>query len=258
MTFWNIFYFSQNIELIIVCPSQLSCSKLTKSVWATLCNKNFKQCIKAPDKREYSKCLKFWTLYSNFFWRNFCFLCSCFLKILSRMANSIDPDQTAPSGAVWSGSTLFAYAILSDTLVYKILGYLSYPIKNFSYFSTKTWCGTRKCLGKAFLTSTHNMFSWRNKTNVSTFWLKKHLIWVALHSTVSCMSDFRYRGHKFESQLYYITFLEIDHEKISMVILTLQLIQEGRLSVTGKSMCTSTGNPLLRLDQACPGKVRIG
>ena len=23
-------------------------------------------------------------------------------------ANSVDPDQTAPSGAVWSGSTLFA------------------------------------------------------------------------------------------------------------------------------------------------------
>ena len=24
------------------------------------------------------------------------------------MANSLDPDQTAPIGAVWSGSTLFA------------------------------------------------------------------------------------------------------------------------------------------------------
>ena len=43
------------------------------------------------------------------------------------MANSVDPDQT--EGAVWSGSTLFAYAILSlfayailsDLLVYEIL-----------------------------------------------------------------------------------------------------------------------------------------
>ena len=43
------------------------------------------------------------------------------------MANSVDPDQTAPSGAVWSGSALFAYSILSDTLVYKILGHLPYP-----------------------------------------------------------------------------------------------------------------------------------
>ena len=42
------------------------------------------------------------------------------------MANSVDPDQTAPSGAVWSGSKLFAYAILSDTLVYKILELLPY------------------------------------------------------------------------------------------------------------------------------------
>ena len=48
------------------------------------------------------------------------------LKILSGMANSVDPDQTAPSGAVWSGSTLFAYVILSDTLVFGILGHLPY------------------------------------------------------------------------------------------------------------------------------------
>ena len=40
------------------------------------------------------------------------------------MANSVDPDQTAPEGAVWSGSALFAYTILSATLVYEILGHL--------------------------------------------------------------------------------------------------------------------------------------
>ena len=38
------------------------------------------------------------------------------------MANRVDPDQTAPPGAVWSGSALFAYAILSETFVFKILG----------------------------------------------------------------------------------------------------------------------------------------
>ena len=33
-----------------------------------------------------------------------------YTKIADKMAyaNSVDPDQTAPSGAVWSGSTLFA------------------------------------------------------------------------------------------------------------------------------------------------------
>ena len=30
------------------------------------------------------------------------------------MANSVDPDQTAPLGAVWSGSALFAQAYLSE------------------------------------------------------------------------------------------------------------------------------------------------
>ena len=32
------------------------------------------------------------------------------------MANSADPDQTAPLGAVWSGSVLFAQAYLSKNL----------------------------------------------------------------------------------------------------------------------------------------------
>ena len=40
------------------------------------------------------------------------------------MANSEDPDQTAPEGAVWSGSALFANAILLATFMYKILGHL--------------------------------------------------------------------------------------------------------------------------------------
>ena len=43
-----------------------------------------------------------------------------FLKILSEMANRVDPDQISPSGAVWSWSTLFAYAILSDHLVFEV------------------------------------------------------------------------------------------------------------------------------------------
>ena len=37
------------------------------------------------------------------------------------MANSVDPDQT-----VWSGSALFAYIILSETLKFEILGHLLY------------------------------------------------------------------------------------------------------------------------------------
>ena len=49
-----------------------------------------------------------------------------FLKLLSGMANSVNPDQTAPSGAVQSWSILLAYVSLSETLAYKILGHLPY------------------------------------------------------------------------------------------------------------------------------------
>ena len=35
-------------------------------------------------------------------------------KIVDGMANSEDPDQTAPLGAVWSGSALFAQTFLSE------------------------------------------------------------------------------------------------------------------------------------------------
>ena len=37
-------------------------------------------------------------------------------KDAAGIANSVDPDQTAPVGAVWSGSTLFAQTYLSENL----------------------------------------------------------------------------------------------------------------------------------------------
>ena len=39
-------------------------------------------------------------------------------------------------------------------------------------------------------------------------------------------------------------FVEIDHEIFSMVILSLPLIQEGQLSVSGERMCTILVNRL--------------
>ena len=38
------------------------------------------------------------------------------LKDAEGMANSVDPDQTAPLGAVWAGSVLFAQTRLSENL----------------------------------------------------------------------------------------------------------------------------------------------
>ena len=68
--------------------------------------------------------LKFRTTLFRLFCLKFVFYAFVFLKILSGMANSVYPDQT--EGAVRSGSALFAYAILSGTLVCEILGHLPY------------------------------------------------------------------------------------------------------------------------------------
>ena len=57
---------------------------------------------------------------------------------------------------------------------------------------------------------------------------------------VGRVSDCRSRGWEFEPQLAHI-FRGDDYEIISKAILYLAQIQEGQLSVTDKSMCTSTG-----------------
>ena len=50
--------------------------------------------------------------------------------------------------------------------------------------------------------------------------------------------------------------MEIDHEIFSTVILSLPLIQEGQLSVSGERMCTILVN--LLEDYACPVNVWLG
>ena len=44
--------------------------------------------------------------------------------------------------------------------------------------------------------------------------------------------------------IYIFSFVEIDHEIFSTVILSLPLIQEGQLSVSGERMCTILVNRL--------------
>ena len=46
--------------------------------------------------------------------------------MLSGIINSQDPDQTVPSGTVLSEYARFTYGILSETLVFEILGHLPY------------------------------------------------------------------------------------------------------------------------------------
>ena len=57
-------------------------------------------------------------------------------------------------------------------------------------------------------------------------------------SSVKCLSDWYSGGRRFDPSVWQHSFMEIDHEIISMAILSLPLIQVGQLSVTGKRMCT--------------------
>ena len=58
-------------------------------------------------------------------------------------------------------------------------------------------------------------------------------------------SDWRSGGHGFNPRRgQQHSFVEIDHEIFSTVILSLPLIQEGQLSVSGERMCTILVNRL--------------
>ena len=52
-------------------------------------------------------------------------------KDADKMANSVDPDQTAPTGAVWSESALFVQTYLSQYTNF----YSNYKYLNFSTIS---------------------------------------------------------------------------------------------------------------------------
>ena len=62
---------------------------------------------------------------------------------------------------------------------------------------------------------------------------------------IVCASDWRPGGRGFDPRRgRQHSFVEIDHEIFSTVILSLPLIQEGQLSVSGERMCTILVNRL--------------
>ena len=97
------------------------------------------------------------------------------------------------------------------------------------------------------------MFLLRNKNTINTFPLKKSTLSGAmapdkvlffngkagLGGSVGCASDWRPGGCGFDPRRgRQHSFVEIDHEIFSTVILSLLLIQEGQLSVSGERVCT--------------------
>ena len=71
------------------------------------------------------------------------------------------------------------------------------------------------------------------------------LKYAGLGGSVRCASDWRPEGRGFDPRRgRQHSFVEIDHEIFSTVILSLPLIQEGQLSVSGERMCTVLVNRL--------------
>ena len=67
-----------------------------------------------------------------------------------------------------------------------------------------------------------------------------------LGGSVGCASDWRPGGRGFDSRRgQQHSFMETDHEIFSTVILSLLLIQEEQLSVSGERMCTILVNHLV-------------
>ena len=77
-----------------------------------------------------------------------------------------------------------------------------------------------------------------------TFILNIHTLQPACVAQLDVPSDWR-PGRGFNPRRgQQHSFVEIDHEIFSMVILSLLLIQEGQLSVSGERMCTILVNHL--------------
>ena len=83
------------------------------------------------------------------------------------------------------------------------------------------------------------------------------LLQLASVAQLDAPSDWRPGGHRFNPHRgWQHSFMEINREIFSTIILSLPLIQEGQLSVSGERMCTILVNGLE--DLACPVNVWLG
>ena len=86
------------------------------------------------------------------------------------MANSVDPDQTAPIGTVCSGSTLFASILISSVM----LGNYLQQTASAEHFQMLFFLGALRV----------NIF--RN-SKLFSFWIPdKHVLWQTVKSQMKC------------------------------------------------------------------------
>ena len=85
----------------------------------------------------------------------------------------------------------------------------------------------------------------KNKILFAIAYLPTKILQMASVAQLDAPSDWRPGGRGFNPRRgRQHSFVEIDHEIFSTVILSLPLIQEGQLSVSGERMCTILVNRL--------------
>ena len=101
------------------------------------------------------------------------------------------------------------------------------------------WCGSN--MGQFKVTPIKNELGFP----IKCFLIVKQYVKPASVAQLDAPSDWRPGGRGFNPRRgQQHSFVEIDHEIFSTVILSLPLIQEGQLSVSGERMCTILVNRL--------------
>ena len=112
------------------------------------------------------------------------------------------------------------------------------------------WCtgNMSRCIGRGEKQNTsQDTFFNHTSSAHNCLTLNPFNSWVSeIDSSVSAFGHIHccQKGNSFKSRTELQTFVEIDHEIFSTVILSLPLIQEGQLSVSGERMCTILVNRL--------------
>ena len=162
-------------------------------------------------------------------WKNFA-------SLVSQNMPSEDSDQAAQMGS-WSESSLGGRLMV-------IASHICRSIWMFRWLV---------CLR---ITSLHGLNPAGGKIQLTILWCFNaqslplspfYLLDIAsLDGSFGCASDWRSGGRGFDPRRgRQHSFVEIDHEIFSTVILSLPLIQEGQLSVSGERMCTILVNRLV-------------
>ena len=113
--------------------------------------------------------------------------------------------------------------------------YLNYLGKFIKAYVVGTDLNCIDFLVDAILMGTHNICYYKEVDNITP----------ASVAQLDAPSDWRPGGRGFNPRRgRQHSFVEIDHEIFSTVILSLPLIQEGQLSVSGERMCTILVNRL--------------